>query len=292
MKFQINASKIYILLIVFSFFGCKEQLFDSPYQENPADPASAVTTPGTTTNEENIGKWYNDTTAVILPVSDGKKLNTAYKRGNTNATIVILGSSTAAGNGASKSTKGWVELMKAKLKKDNKTVSVINLGVPGADIYNIMPTGTKVANRPAPDSKKNINKALSYKPFLVIVNMPTNDVERNYTDDEIIKNYVILQNKLVSEKVAYLFTGTQPRNFSVVAKRNRLPVLNQKLVNADPTHAIDVFKKLSAENFTIKKYFAHSDGKHPNDKGHAVINGYLFNNSVFQQMMGYKSVNP
>jgi len=292
MKFQINASKIFFLLIVFSFFGCKERLFDNPNQSLPTEPSSVVTTPGNTTDEATIVKWYNDTTAVTLPVSNGQKLNTAYKRGNTTATIVILGSSTAAGNGASTSSKAWVELMKAKLKKDNKTVYVVNMGVPGADIYNIMPTGTKVANRPAPDLKKNINKALAYKPFLVIINMPTNDVEKNYTDEEILKNYGILKDKLVAANVEYLFTGTQPRNFTVVSKRNRLPVLNEKLVATDPAHAVDVFKKLSAENFTIKKYFAYSDGKHPNDRGHAVINGFLFNNPLFMQLMGYNAVAP
>ena len=289
MKLYLKVSKLSLLLIVFTFFGCKEQLFDSPAQ---LAPSAEVAAPAPVTSAEPTVNWYEDVSPVALPISDGKKVDPSYKRGNTTATIVILGSSTAAGKGASSSTKSWVELMKAKLKKDNKTVYVVNLGEAGFTTYHIMPNGNGVKNRPQPVLTKNISKALAYKPFLVIINLPTNDVEKAYTDEEILGNYAKLRSKLVSANVNYIFTGTQPRNFSVESKRSRLLSLNEKLAAMDPAHVVDVLKKLSLENFKIKPTFAFTDGIHPNDKGHAVINGYVFNAPLFKQLLGYTAVNP
>lgn len=289
MKTTFKASRLSLLLLIFTFFGCKEQLFDSPAQ---LEPTTEVAAPVPVTSDVPAVKWYEDVSEVVLPISDGKKVDASFKRGNTTATIVVLGSSTAAGKGASSKAKSWVELMKAKLKKDNKTVYVVNMGESGFTTYHVMPNGNGVKNRPQPVLTKNISKALAYKPFLVIINLPTNDIEKGYTDEEILGNYAKLRAKLVSANVNYIVTGTQPRNFSDKAKRNRLLQLNEKMVAMDPAHVVDVLKKLSQQDYKIKTAYAFNDGIHPNDKGHAVLNGYVFNAPLFKQLLGYTAVNP
>lgn len=284
-----TASRLSLLLIIFTFFGCKEQLFDSPAQ---LVPATEVASPAPVTNDPPVVNWYEDVSEVALPASDGKKVDASFRRGNATATIVILGSSTAVGKGASSTAKSWVELMKAKLKKDNKSVYVVNMAEAGFTTYHVMPNGNGVKNRPQPVLTKNISKALAYKPFLVIVNLPTNDIEKGYTDEEILGNYAKLRSKFVAANVNYIVTGTQPRNFSDKSKRSRLLTLNEKLVAMDPAHVVDVLKKLSLEDFKIKPTYAFSDGIHPNDKGHAVVNGYVFNAPLFKQLLGYTAVNP
>lgn len=278
-----------LLATTLTFFGCKEQLFDNPEQ---LPPSIEVAAPAPVTNAVPSVKWYEDISEVVLPISDKKPIDPSFKRGNALPTIVILGSSSAAGKGASIKSKSWVELLKAQLKKDNKIVNVVNLGEGGFTTYHVMPNGNKVANRPAPNTSKNITKALSYKPFLIIVNLPTNDVDKKYTDKEILNNYSKLRSIAMKENVNYIVTGTQPRNFTEKSQRDRLLALNEKMVAMDPAHVVDLLKKLSLQDFKIKKTYAFTDGIHPNDKGHAVINGYVFNAPLFKQLIGYTAVNP
>ena len=289
MNLRLNASKLAFLLVVLTFFGCKEQLFDNPPELTPI--VEAATPPPVTADVPPV-KWYEDVSEVTLPKSDGKPIDPSFRMGNSKPVIVILGSSSAAGKGASKKSNSWVELMKAQLKKDKKDVEVINLSEGGFTTYHVMPNGNKVANRPAPNTAKNITKALSYKPFLIIVNLPTNDIDKKYTDKETMNNYAKLRSIAIKENVNYIVTGTQPRNFSTKSQRNRLLEQNELMVSMDPAHVVDMLKKLSLQDFKIKRAYAYTDGIHPNDAGHKVINGYLFNAPMFKQLMGYTSVNP
>jgi acyl-CoA thioesterase-1 len=285
MKKNFNASKLALFLMTFVFFGCKEQLFDAPIEAAPTTsvvtPVPAETTPVLNT------KWWTDVSEVPLPVSDGKPVDASFKKGNTNPTIVVLGSATAEGVGASAKSKSWVELMKAKLKADKKVVTVVNLGTKKFTTYHIMPNKTKVADRPLPRTGQNITKALEKKPFLVIIHLTTGDIHNGYTDEEILKNYATLRQMLIAANVNYLFTGTQPRNFSF-ANRNRLAKFNDKLKAFDPDHFVDVLKKLSLQDYKMKPLYAFTDGRNLTDPGHAVINGYIFNAPLFKQLLGYK----
>jgi acyl-CoA thioesterase-1 len=288
MRINFNAFKLYLLLIVVAFFGCKKNVFEG--QNLQLDSATTpATIPAAVLPEI---KWYNDTTSVVLPISDGLPINPAYKKGNETATIVILGSSTAEGKGASQKKYSWVELLTAQLKKDKKVVKVVNLGKANFTTYHIMPTGNKVANRPTPDVLRNVTKALSYKPFLVIVNLPTNDIDKKYTDTEILANFTKFRKAFEKAKVDFIVTGTQPRNFTDSLQRQRLNTLNTKIVNGAPVRVANVLNKLSNQDYSIKKYFAFTDGIHPNDLGHRAINGYIFNTVLFKQLLGYKAVNP
>lgn len=285
MKLKFSTSKLSILLIAFTFFGCKEQLFDNPIETSPS---ATIPEPEPVTSTGPSVKWYEDVSEVQLPESDKKPVDASFKRGNTNPTIVILGSATAEGVGASAKSKSWVELMKAKLKKDNKTVSIVNLAKRTYTSYHIMPAGNKVANRPSANKDRNITKALEKKPFLVIIQLTTNDINNGYSDQETLNNYETMRQMLVKANVNYLFTGPQPRNFNAKSQRNRLLAFNDKLIAMDPDHVVDVLKKLSQQDYKIKKAYAYTDGRNINDKGHAVVNGYMFNAPLFKHLLGYK----
>jgi len=300
MKLKINASTLALFLILFSVSGCKERLFDSPNepapqtvvtapepedQTNPESGTTPETTPGTTTPP--AVSWWLDVSEIALPVSDGTQVDPAFKRGNSKPTIVILGSATAEGVGASDPSKSWVELMKAKLKADNKNVNVVNLALRQYTTYHIMPTNYKVADRPTAKAEHNITKALSKKPFLVIIHLTTGDVVNGYSNKEILANYETLRQMLVAANVNFIFTGTQPRN-TTQANRDRLSNLNGKIKAIAPDNFVSVIKKLGQKDYRIKKFYAYHDGRNLTDPGHAVINGSIFNAPVFKKLLGYK----
>jgi lysophospholipase L1-like esterase len=97
--------------------------------------------------------------------------------------IVILGSSTSYGTGAVPIDSSWVNKYRTYLKSKNAQSDVINLAVSGYNTYRVLcPTGfVPPAGRPAPDTLRNITKALSYHPNAIIINLPTNDVAAGYS---------------------------------------------------------------------------------------------------------------
>ncbi len=202
--------------------------------------------------------------------------------------IVVLGSSTAAGTGASPASLGWVGRIQTKLANDSKNAKVINLALAGFTSYNILPTGYAVApGRPMPDSLRNISKALTYKPDLVIINLPTNDIASLYTDDEILSNFRAVSNLLDNSQIPYIVTGTQPRNFATYDQRKRLKTLNDKLRNMYPNSIEDFLERLSEPTWEILSAYSFGDGVHLNNQGHLVIFESIASNSIFKRVLGY-----
>ncbi|HEX8608405.1 MAG TPA: SGNH/GDSL hydrolase family protein, partial [Pedobacter sp.] len=229
-----------------------------------------------------------DTTALTMPKSNGLAVDISPFSPELSPTIVILGSSTAEGIGATDMNLSWAGLLKAKLTADNKGVNVINLALHGQTTSDIMPSKVTTAfKHNKPNIKTNITSALLYRPLLVIINLPTNDIAFNFSDEEILDNFATIIGAIDSAKTNYIITGTQPRNFGRLEDRKRLKVLNDKLNKLYPDHFVDVLRKLSKQTYLIADYYAYNDGIHLNDHGHRTIFQYIFNTPLFQKLIGY-----
>jgi acyl-CoA thioesterase-1 len=204
--------------------------------------------------------------------------------------IVVIGSSTAAGYGASVRDSCWVARLRNKLVADKKRFKVINLAVGGYSTYKLMPNGyiSDIAKRPEVDTNKNVTAALKYHPALIIINLPSNDIAANYRDEEILKNYRTIARTIASDRVDYIITGTQPRNFPTAEQRKRLKILNDKMNVEYPGHLDDYFKKLSTSTYGILRNYSAGDGIHLNNNGHRVIYQSVLNFPVFKTVADYK----
>jgi acyl-CoA thioesterase-1 len=201
------------------------------------------------------------------------------------ATIVVIGSSTAAGVGATPSDSAWVNRLRLATLNNKKTLYYINLAVAGYTTYQGMPTGFIEKDRPATDTAKNITKALSYHPSLVIITYPSNDVASNYTDDEIMDNYKEMVRLLDSAKVSYIVFGTQPRNFTEIERRERMKTLNDKIKSAYTSHFNDNFDAFATADLNIKPALSFGDGIHVNNTGHYIIVQSVLANPIFQHII-------
>ena len=151
-----------------------------------------------------------------------------------------------------------------------------------------MPTGSRTASRPDPDTTRNITKALSYKPALVIIAFPSNDIANNYSDEEIMGNYARMTHMLDSAKVQYIVGGTQPRNFATADQKTRLKTLNDKIISAYNIHVDESLDQLSNPDYSIKTIYSAGDGIHLNNAGHNVIYVATMKQPVLTQMLGLK----
>ncbi|WP_461146241.1 SGNH/GDSL hydrolase family protein [Spirosoma pulveris] len=183
-------------------------------------------------------------------------------------TIVIIGSSTAAGWGASEYKYSWAGLLAQELVNNR----VVNLAKGGYTSYQLLPTNAShPANRPDADTLRNINAALKEKPVTLILSISSNDLVAGYSVEEIIANFNAIRSKALAAGVAHVIITTPlPRNYSAEVTANLLLQRDLVLKNYGSS-AVNIFDPLANEQNQTKPEYLSSDGIHPNDKGHAVI---------------------
>jgi len=155
----------------------------------------------------------------------------------------------------------------------------------GYTTYHAMPDGFTAANRPMTDTARNITRALRYKPTLVLINFPTNDISNGYSNSEIVRNYNMITHQLDSAKIAYIIFGTQPRNFSSTSERMRLKILNDTVNSVFTNRVNDFLNALSTSTFEINPAFDSGDGIHLNDAGHQIIYNFTNAHPIFKSFL-------
>lgn len=204
------------------------------------------------------------------------------KHASAPPTVVILGSSTAEGTGANPPDSSWAHRLAAAVNKTSIKANFVNLAFGGYTTYEVSPTGSApVSGRPVPDTGRNITKALSYHPGLVIISLPSNDIAYNFTDTEILNNYANITQALTSQNVPYIIFSTQPRDFSDPNQRMRLKTINDKIKAVYTYHVNDFLDQLSTSTYSINPLYEAGDGIHVNNAGHLVIFNATMKDAIF-----------
>jgi lysophospholipase L1-like esterase len=204
-------------------------------------------------------------------VDENKKVFTIIKD-DTRFPIVVLGSSTAAGTGVSKPDSSWVNRWRAWLNVDSR-FELINLAKPGYTTYHVLPTGTVIPPQLSVsiDTSRNITRALSFRPKVVLVNMPSNDASYSVPVADQLHNFQQIMETAIYGGANAWITTTQPRKFN-----DSLKVVLQETVR-DSIHCIysnkviDFWKGFANGNGTIKPIYDSGDATHMNDLGHALL---------------------
>lgn len=208
-------------------------------------------------------------------VSDTSDASFEISSNNLNCNIVVLGSSTAYGTGASPIENSWVNLFKNEVFQKNTQINVINLALGGYTTYQILPTGTTISGvSETIDVDRNITKALSYNPIAIIVNMPSNDTEKGYSPANQMSNYATIKNAAYSASdVPIYFATTQPRNFSTnfTSKTADQITVKNDIISTYGTYSINFWDDISDEDGYILSNLNSGDGVHLNNDGHSLL---------------------
>lgn len=182
---------------------------------------------------------------------------------------VVMGSSSAAGAGASHPTKSWVGLLTNELAA--KGVRVHNIAKGGHTTYQALSARCSVsASRLQPDPQHNIDHALSLKPDLVILNYPSNDQHLGYGEQEPVVNLLRLRSEFLAAGVPVIILAAQPRNIEL-SRQQKLVTFNQLMEPyAKPCYA-SAFDALKLQVATLNPNYDSGDGVHLNDAGHSLI---------------------
>ena len=198
-------------------------------------------------------------------------------------TIVILGSSTAAGTGATNYDSAFAGRYAKYLGAQNPSWKLVNLAVGGYTTFNVMPTGWKhAAGRPDPDTARNITKALALKPTCLLICMPSNDINNGYAASEYNDNFDSLRNWAVKAGLPVWITTPLPRTALAADKRKLLLELRDRILARYAPRAINFYDSLGDADGNYYAGFNSGDGIHTNDKGHKI----LFNRVVAANLTG------
>jgi acyl-CoA thioesterase I len=195
-----------------------------------------------------------------------------------SGTWVVMGSSTAAGAGASPG-RSWAALIQADVL--NQGIKVINIAKGGSVTYEGLSSGAApTPDRPVPDPLANIDQALSRSPSLIVVAYPSNDTALGYSVQETVDNLLSIRRQALLNSVSVVLVSSQPRNLSA-AQLDQLTVIDEQLSAAVGPCFVDVRTGLAGADGHLAPQYDSGDHVHPNDAGHelmatrieAVING-------------------
>jgi lysophospholipase L1-like esterase len=185
--------------------------------------------------------------------------------------IVVLGSSTAAGAGASSSDSAWVNRYRAYVQSINPNNEVINLAVGGFSSYQIMPTGyVPPSGRPDVDTTHNISRALTYMPDAIIINLPSNDVASGYSLLEQLHNLDTIIGIATAANIPLWISTTQPRNMSIAYMQLQEDMKDSMYVHYSP-YVIDFWTGAALPDNSLNPFYDSGDGVHQNDAGHRLM---------------------
>ncbi len=195
--------------------------------------------------------------------------------------IVILGSSTAAGNAASSYQNSWAGRLATYGQSQNPGGQIINLGMSTYTTYHILATGSSTPlDRPTPDTARNITRALSYSPDAIIINMPTNDAANGYSLAEQQANFISLAQIAADAGVDLWITTTQPRNLNS-SQRAQLITMRDWINQQFGLKAVDFWTTVANADGTINSTYNSGDGIHLNDAGHLVLFNSLLSENIY-----------
>jgi lysophospholipase L1-like esterase len=188
--------------------------------------------------------------------------------------VVILGSSTAAGEAARPLDSSWANKYRLYLSAALPLSEVVNLATGGITTFNVMPTGY-VPPSPwntagyQPAQANNITRALALSPSLIIINLPTNDCAVYIPTATQIANYDRIIQEAQTAGVPVYITTSQPRNMDLAA-RTLLIQMKDLILSRYGSRAIDFWTGLADPGGYILPAY-NFDGTHLNTAAHAIL---------------------
>jgi lysophospholipase L1-like esterase len=206
--------------------------------------------------------------------------------------IVVLGSSTAAGNGAWPLDSSWVARLQTSFRKnpsDGMDTIIDNRAVAGYVTYKGLPSDYSLpANRTSwpPDPDRNITWILNQnpRPDIVLLCYPSNDANLpDYAEKETMDNLRLIFQQLSAAGIRCFVTGTQPRNDMSIDQRRMLREVRDSIVNTFGFYSIVFWDQLATSDGLnrMRDEVNSGDGVHPNNYGHRLLFEQVTSKNIF-----------
>ena len=187
--------------------------------------------------------------------------------------LVVLGSSTPQGSGASSPAASWVGLFEQHVRALAPRQRVTNLARGGYRPEQLLPSG---------DPARNITQALALGADLIIVNLPLGiDAGEHRSAEGFLAVYRELQRIAAQHGADLWFTTATPKNHVDDAARVLLREYCRRIKAEFAPRVIDFWTPTAAPDGRIRPEL-NADGIHLNDAGHR----RLFEEAVRTSLLG------
>jgi lysophospholipase L1-like esterase len=192
-------------------------------------------------------------------------------------TLAVLGSSTAAGTGASQPGRSWVGLLQAWLAK-TKGGSVISLAAPGVLSTSALCTqqvNSNIAELISPT--RNVDRALKLGATHLILSFPSNDTTNGVSAEQTISNFLYMRQCAQSnDKVRVAVMSSLPRDGLTKQQNAAIAQIDAAMLKEFGGCYINVRSALAdTDHESIRHDLSAGDGVHFNNAGHTIIFGMV-----------------
>ena len=220
-------------------------------------------------------------------------LGTAFYCFGQSKVLSIIGSSTAAGTGASSPDSSYVGRINYYYNNLGIQLTVHNLAVGGYNCFRGLPT-SYITNPPPPPFQLldnpypdvNETRALTFNPDVVIVGYPSNNYQlATWTITKILDCHQKIFDSIVAAgKVCYI-TTPQPRQdggvFGTTESRQKLKDIRDAMMVQFGNYAIDFWTGIALPDNTINPIYSVGDNIHLNNAGHKELFKRVRDKNIF-----------
>lgn len=197
--------------------------------------------------------------------------------------IIVLGSSTAVGLGASPD-QNWTTRYQRYLKSKNADNQLIVLAKGGYTTYHFLPAAKHAPPRPSPDKKRNIHSALTLQPDAIIINLPSNDTTIGVPPETQLENFQQLVKEANKHQIPVWIATPQPVNYQQEKSIQMQKQVKNQILQQYGDKAIDFWSGLASENGKLKPAYNSGDGLHLNDAGHALLFKRVVDKNILKKL--------
>jgi lysophospholipase L1-like esterase len=191
--------------------------------------------------------------------------------------LAVLGSSTAAGTGASQPSRSWVGLLQAWLAK-TKGGNIINLAAPGVLSTSALCTQQVNSNLSELITPiRNIDRALKLGATRFILAFPSNDTTNGMPAEQTISNFLDMRQCAQSnDLVRVAVMSSLPRDGLTKQQNATIAQIDAAMRKEFGSCFINVRGALAdTDHESIRHDVSAGDGVHFNSAGHAIIFGIV-----------------
>ncbi len=196
----------------------------------------------------------------------------------------VIGSSTAAGTGASVIDSSWVGRLDYHYRVTRNVIRrTENLAVPSTTPYHGMPDGyVPPAGRPAPSEDANITELMTLSPDVILISYASNGYN-TYSFEEIKMTLETIRNVGLDAGKRVYVTSSQPRTSFSAAARAKLRDVKDSIMKWFGDYAINFFDSIvDPSDLSIAAQYRYSgDDIHLNNAGHAVLYRQVLAKDIF-----------
>lgn len=198
---------------------------------------------------------------------------------NTPAQVLgVIGSSTAAGGGASIFDSSWVARTALYYQNLGQLTTYHDIAWSGSTTWNGMPTsyvfpnGLTITQADTPDRADNETALLQLGCDVVIVAYPNNDIVNGFSLTQYLSNLHLIYDSVVKAGKTCWISSTQPRDDIPLSTRQILLQGKDSIMAEFPSRSLDFWDPVvDPSTLGILSQYSAGDDIHLNNAGHALL---------------------